>query len=84
MTMRCTVLHSHDLSLFPIQSISLVLAGGGLAGLQLLEVPVANLHVAAVVVHALCELLRGSLAVVAPFLLLLRSLRLYGLRRGFG
>lgn len=39
---------------------NLVLASSGLASLQLLQVPVANLHVAAVVVHAFGELLRGG------------------------
>ena len=64
----------------------LVLAGGGLAGLELLEVPVANGHVAGMLVHALGEVLRGRLAVVAPFLLLLGlGLRLDGLLgRGLG
>lgn len=49
----------------------LVLASGSLASLQLLQVPVANLHVATVVIHALGELLRYASAVVAPLLLLL-------------
>lgn len=60
----------------------LVLARSGLASLQLLQVPVANLHVAAIVVHALGELLRSGLAVVAPLLLLLGGLGLHRLRRG--
>ena len=37
---------------------------------QLLQVPIANLHVATVLVHALGELLGGAGAVVAPVLLL--------------
>lgn len=44
-----------------------VLGGGGLAGLELLEVPAADLHVARVVVHALGKGLGGAGAVVAPF-----------------
>jgi hypothetical protein len=48
----------------------LVLAGGGLAGLELLKVPVADLHVAVVVIHALGEALGGAGAVVAPFAVL--------------
>lgn len=46
----------------------LVLTSSSLAGLELLEVPVADLHVAALLVHALCELLGGAGAVVAPLL----------------
>jgi len=77
--------------LAPAQSYScsardaLVLAGGGLARLELLEVPVADLHVATVVVEALGELLGGAGAVVAAPLLLLLVLRLNRgllLRRG--
>jgi len=37
--------------------VDLVLASSGLAGFQLLQIPIADLHVALVVVHALCELL---------------------------
>ena len=69
----------------PAPSVNaLVVAGGGLAGLELLEVPVADLHVALVVVHALGEVLGGAGAVVAPLLLLLVLLgggRLVLLRR---
>jgi hypothetical protein len=53
----------------------LVLAGSGLAGLKLVEVPAADLHVALVVVHALGEVLGGTGAVVAVLLgLVLRGL----------
>lgn len=63
---------------------SLVLAGGSLAGLELLEVPVADLHVAAVLVEALCEVLGGTGAVVVLLLVLLgRGLGLDG-SGGFG
>lgn len=63
----------------------LVLAGGGLARLELLEVPVADLHVAALLVHALVELQCGRLAVVAEILLRVLCLRLDGLLgRGLG
>lgn len=48
----------------------LVGLGGGLASLELLKVPVADLHVAVVLVHALRELLRGAGAVVTPLLVL--------------
>lgn len=65
--------------------MDLVLASSGLASLELLEVPAADLHVAALLVHALGEGLRGALAVVAPLALLLRvHLGLRGLRRRFG
>lgn len=53
---------------------ALVGLSSSLASLELLKVPVADLHVATVLVHALGELLGGSLAVVAPLLLLLRLL----------
>ncbi|KAI9163482.1 UBX7 UBX (ubiquitin regulatory X) domain-containing [Paramyrothecium foliicola] len=61
-----------------------VLAGGSLAGLELLEVPVADLHVAVVLVHALGEVLGGALAVVVgvPRLLLGSGLGLDGLGSG--
>lgn len=79
-TSTCSISH-----LAPAHSYScsardaLVLAGGGLARLELLEVPVADLHVATVVVEALGELLGGAGAVVAaPLLLLLLVLRLHG------
>jgi len=49
----------------------LVLPSCRLASLELLEIPVADLHVAALLVHALGELLSCALAVVAPLLLLL-------------
>lgn len=65
----------------------LVLAGGGLASLQLLEVPVADLEVALVVVHALGELLRGRGTVAAEVLcgrLLLGCLNLLLLRLCWG
>lgn len=62
---------------------ALVLASSGLAGLELVEVPVADRHVAVVLVHALGEGEGGSLAVVA--LLLLSGLSLHGgLGRGLG
>lgn len=47
----------------------LVGAGGSLASLELLKVPVADLHVAVVVVHALCKVLGGTGAVVVGLLL---------------
>lgn len=59
-------------------STCLVLAGGSLAGLELLEVPVADLHVAAVLVEALCEVLGGTSAVVVLLLLLGSGLGLHG------
>ena len=64
----------------------LVLAGSSLAGLELLEVPAADLHVATLLIHALGELDGGALAVVvAELLLVLRGLRLDGgLLGGFG
>lgn len=62
----------------------LVRAGGGLAGLELLEVPVADLHVAAVVVHALGEALRGAGAVVVLLLVLGGLLGLHLLGGGLG
>lgn len=68
----------------PTFSLSLVLAGRSLAGLELLEVPVADLHVAAVLVEALCEVLGGAGAVVVLLLVLLgRGLGLDG-SGGFG
>jgi len=45
---------------------SLVLASSRLASLELLQVPPADLHVAALLVHAPRELLRRAGAVVAP------------------
>ncbi|KAH7037119.1 coenzyme Q biosynthesis protein Coq4-domain-containing protein [Microdochium trichocladiopsis] len=51
----------------------LVRLGSLLAGLELLEVPVADLHVAVVVVHALCETGGGAGAVVLLGLLRNRS-----------
>ena len=66
---------------------ALVLARRGLADLELLEVPAADLHVAALLVHALGELLRSALAVVAPravVLLALLALRLHGALLGLG
>lgn len=61
----------------------LVRAGRSLASLELLEIPVADLHVAAVLVQALCEALGGAGTVVVLLVLLGRSL---GLDRssGFG
>jgi hypothetical protein len=53
-----------------IYSCHLVRLGSSLAGLELLKVPVADLHVATVLVHALREALRGTGAVVSPLLLL--------------
>lgn len=58
---------------------ALVLARGSLASLELLEVPSADLHVAALLVHALGELLRGALAVVAPAAVVLLALLALGL-----
>jgi hypothetical protein len=56
-----------------------LLARSGLAGLELLKVPVADLHVSVVVVHALCEVLGNTRAVVlVPGLLLGSSLSLDG------
>lgn len=72
---------------FPLSAATSVLASGGLAGLELLEVPAADLHVARVVVHALGEVLRGARAVVAPLALvrvLLVRLRVDLLRSGLG
>ena len=60
----------------PAPVLFLVLAGGGLADLELLQIPSTDLHVTAVLVHAAGELLRGVGAV--PVLLLLLS----GLRLG--
>lgn len=48
---------------------NLVGTGSSLAGLELLKVPVADLHVAVVVVHALCKVLGGAGAVVVGLLL---------------
>lgn len=62
--------------IFGIPSLPLVLAGSSLAGLELLEVPAADLHVAAVVVEALCKVLGGTGAV--ELLLLLSGLGLDG------
>lgn len=53
------------------QYTGLVLAGGGLASLELLEVPVTDLHVAAVVVEALGEALSGAGAVVGAVVVVL-------------
>lgn len=48
-----------------------LLAGSGLASLELLKVPVADLHVSVIVVQALCEVLGDAGAVVlVPGLLL--------------
>ena len=53
--------------------LRLVVLRGGLAGLELLKVPVADLHVAVVLVQALGEGLGGALAVVGttPLVVLL-------------
>lgn len=59
-----------------LQCSHLVRGGSSLAGLELLEVPVADLHVALVVVHALGKGLRGAGAVVVVVLLLGGSLGL--------
>lgn len=59
-------------------SLRLVLASGGLASLELLKVPVADLHVAAVLVEALCEVLGGAGAVVVLLVLLGGGLGLDG------
>lgn len=76
-----------SLPLIPFCNIHLVLASSRLAGLQLLQVPPANLHVSAVVIHALGEACCRTRAVVAPFVLLLRlgaDLLLWLLGRGGG
>ncbi|ROW10310.1 hypothetical protein VMCG_02123 [Cytospora schulzeri] len=52
----------------------LVLAGSRLAGLELLEVPAADAHVALVLVHAAGEALGGVGAVGAPLVVLLGGL----------
>lgn len=49
----------------------LVLLSSLLASLELLEVPVADLHVAAVVVHALGEALDGTGTVIVHLVLVL-------------
>lgn len=54
----------------PTRLRRLVGLGGGLASLELLKVPVADLHVAVVLVHALRELLRDAGAVATPLLAL--------------
>lgn len=64
------------------QRCGLVRAGSGLAGLELLEVPVADLHVASVVVHALGEALNCAGAVVVLLLLVVLLLGLDLLGRG--
>jgi hypothetical protein len=62
-----------------VVSQSSLLARSGLAGLELLKVPVADLHVSVVVVHALCEVLGNTRAVVlVPGLLLGSGLGLDG------
>lgn len=69
---RKPISSSHRSVSYPqIIASSLVGGSGGLAGLELLEVPVADLHVAAVVVHALGEALDGAGAVVVLLQLLL-------------
>ena len=55
-----------NIQLRPQRGKGLVLAGSGLAGLELLEVPAADVHVALVLVHALGEGLGGAGAVIAP------------------
>lgn len=65
----------------PCPPSHLVLAGGSLAGLELLHVPSADRHVALVLVHAVGEALGGEGAVGAP-LVVLGLLR--GLGRGLG
>lgn len=62
---------SHLYKIHHITLATLVRASSSLAGLELLKVPVANLHVALVVVHALGESLRGAGAVVVAVLVLL-------------
>jgi hypothetical protein len=52
----------------------LVLLSSSLASLELLEVPSTDLHVTAVLVEALCELLGSAGAVVAPLLALVVGL----------
>jgi hypothetical protein len=59
-------------------SLRLVLASSGLASLELLKVPVTDLHVAAVLVEALCEVLGGAGAVVVLLVLLGSGLGLDG------
>ena len=59
--------------------------GSGVCAYQLVQIPSADAHVAAVLVHALGELLRRAGAVVAPAAVLLgRGGRLDGLGRGAG
>ncbi len=60
--------------------------GSGVCAYQLVQIPSADAHVAAVLVHALGELLRRAGAVVAPaaVLLLGRGRCLDGLGRGAG
>lgn len=55
-------------------AVHLVLLSSSLASLELLEVPSADLHVAAVLVQALGELLGGAGAIVAPLLALVVGL----------
>jgi branched-subunit amino acid permease len=62
-----------------IQVLTRILAGSSLAGLELLQVPPADLHVATIVVQALREALCRVGTVIAPLLLLcLILLRLEG------
>ena len=69
------------------RSIPLVVLRRGLTSLELLKVPVADRHVAVVLIHALGEVLRGALAVVLSLpvvggLLVLRDGGGVGLGRG--
>jgi hypothetical protein len=57
--------------------VSLILLVGGLASLELLEVPVANAHVALLLIHAAVELLE-SVGAGPGLLLLLGVLSLCG------
>lgn len=92
---RYIVLHESSHSLLRMKSVRpcplcrivvvplfpLVLTGSSLAGLELLQVPAADLHVAAVLVEALCEVLGGTGAVVVLLLLLGIGLGLNGSSR---
>lgn len=56
-----------------------LLTSGGLASLELLKIPVADLHVSVVLIHALCKVLGDAGAVVlVPGLLLGSGLGLDG------
>ena len=79
-------LSHYKTALFPTSSSTLVVLGSSLAGLELLKVPVADLHITLVVVHALRELRGGALAVAGVPLVVLggSGLGLDGLGLGSG